>query len=60
MTYSDLDDDCPFSYGIGDEPPPIVHKIKGICVSCGEAAYTQSPLSELEVMCWCCAYDSAS
>jgi hypothetical protein len=44
--------DCPFSYQLGEEPPEIQHKIIGACVSCGEAAYTQSPLNEAHVMCW--------
>jgi hypothetical protein len=33
------DDDCPFSYGPG-EPPPIVHKVIGVCVYCKGDAYT--------------------
>jgi hypothetical protein len=55
-----LGDDCPFSYGTGEELTEIQHKIIGDCVSCSEAAYTQSPLNDADVMCWGCAYDSAN
>jgi hypothetical protein len=61
LRLSDLfGDDCPFSYGTGEEPLEIQHKIIGACVSCSEDAYTQSPLNESHVMCWGCAYDAAN
>lgn len=51
------DDDCPFSYKPGEEPPRVEHEIIGKCVDCGSHAYV---LDNGIMRCWPCAYSAAS
>lgn len=53
-------DDCgctPFTYCAEHEPPPIEHKVLGVCAGCGEPAHTT--VRKL-LFCFPCAYDAVN
>jgi hypothetical protein len=53
-----LENDCPFSYTPGDEPPIAEHEIIVVCVHCAGDAQTYDPIGRLS--CFPCAYHAAN
>jgi len=51
------EEDCPFTYKEGEEPPRPKHTVIGTCKDCGEDAFTQI---EDDKLCWACAYNRAN
>lgn len=57
--HDQLNDDDPFSYRDGEEPPEPQHFAIGICAGCDGIAYTFGP-DDTTPMCFCCAIAAAS
>lgn len=50
-------ENCPFSYRPGEEPPPIVHKVIGVCCECRGDGHT---ILEGRLYCFGCVYGPAN
>ena len=53
------EDDCPFTYKEGEEPPTIEHPCIGTCTQCGAEAQLKSHLTGKSI-CFPCAYSEAN